>query len=266
MSLDAPSLFALQGERFVPTRRSGGPWSASALHGGPPAALLGRAVERFDGGEGFFVARVTVELLKPVPFAPLTVTTRLVRPGRKVQLVEAALASEGTEVARALGLRIRRADVPLPGSLPADPVSIPPGPEGGKPHPGVSGPWHPGFHTHGVEHRFVRGAMDESGPATDWIRLAVPLLEGEDPSPLVRTCAAADFGNGVSGILRDSHTYVNPDLTVSLHRYPEGEWICLDAVTRVSPLGIGVAESQLHDMRGPVGRAVQCLIIDARPG
>src|SRR5881275_1884612 len=114
------ALFVLEGERFLPTELCRGPWSPDAQHGGPPAALLARAVERFGGGDGMQVARLTVELLRPVPLVPLALTARFARPGRKVQLVEAALRAADVEVARALALRIRR----LPLTLPADVAAL----------------------------------------------------------------------------------------------------------------------------------------------
>lgn len=257
------ALFDLDGPHFLPTALARGPWSPDALHGGPPAALLARAVERFEGGEAFFVARLTVELLRPVPVEPLELSVRLVRPGRKVQLVEATLRAGAKDVARATGLRIRQGELSIPTGLPHDGARVEP-PEQGEPLDSSRG-FYDGFNNHGVEHRFVRGAFGTPGPATDWIRLKAPLLDGEETSPLCRVCALADFGNGISGVLPpDGFTYINPDLTVSLHRYPRGEWICLDAHTRVEPNGVGLAESRLFDVEGPIGRAVQCLILEAR--
>jgi hypothetical protein len=117
-----------------------------------------------------------------------------------------------------------------------------------------------------VDFRFVRGSGDTLGPATAWTRLRVPVVPDEDPSPLQRTAAAADFGNGISRILDfDTHLFINADLTVALSRPPAGEWVGLDMVTRLSPDGYGQAESLVFDRHGPVGRAVQCLIVDQRP-
>lgn len=266
--LDAPAVFLPLGregeaERFLATRLAGGPWSVEACHGGPPSALLGRAVERFDGGEGMFVSRVTVELLRPVPVAELRLTTRLLRPGRKVQLVEATLTAGGKEVARAAALRIRRAAVPLP-ELPADPAPRVAGFEGLAAHADGQEEFQRGFHTHAVEHRFAEGAWNRVGPAIDWMRLRVPLVLGEETSSLARTMAFSDFGNGISGVLRGTHSYVNPDLTVVRYREAEGEWLSLDAVSRISDHGSGMAESLLRDGRGVVGRAVQSLIVELR--
>lgn len=261
----ASALFDVVGDRFQPTELSRGPWSPNALHGGPVAALLARAIERADGGETMHVARITVELLRPVPLEPLSLAVRMVRPGRKVQLVEASLSTDAHEVARALALRIRRIDLPIPDGLPMDTETVDP-PERGASLVMSRKNFYDGFHNRAVEHRFVHGAFQEAGASTDWIRLTVPLIEGETTSPLCCVAAVADFGNGISGVLPpDRFTYINPDLTISLHRYPRDEWVCLDARTRVEPNGVGMAESRLFDRNGPIGRAVQCLILDHRP-
>ena len=110
----ADALYETDGDRFRPTELTRGPWSADAQHGGPPAALLAFCVERHAGTADTQVARMTVELLRPVPLVPLAVTVRTLRPGKKVQLVEATLRAGDGEVARATALRIRIADLPLP--------------------------------------------------------------------------------------------------------------------------------------------------------
>lgn len=258
------ALFEKDGPHFVPTGFARGPWSPLALHGGPPAALLARSAERCEGGEGMLVARITVELLRPVPVEPLTVEHALLRPGRKVQLVAVSLRAGEVEVARATALRIRTIDLPVPAGSPAD--APPPGPEAGRhiASPGAFRDDAVAFHSHGVEHRFVAGGFDRPGPATDWIRLRVPLVAGEVTSPLARAVAVADFGNGVSWVVspQEGWQFINPDLTVALHRLPAGEWVCLQAVTIAESTGVGQAESLLWDERGRIGRAVQTLLID----
>jgi hypothetical protein len=262
----ADSVFRLDGELVVPTELARGPWTPDAQHGGAPAALLGRAVEQLDGGDAIVVTRLTVELLKPVPIAPLRVAARFTRPGKKVQLVEASLlvAATGVEVARAVGLRLRRDHVPIPEG--AAPFGVPTPPSAGvvsRP-PWASQIHYEGFHSGAVELVFVRGSFAEPGPATAWFRLRVPLVAGESTSPLCRVAAAADFGNGISWVLsrRDGYRFINPDLTIYLHRHPVGEWVALEATTLPEPLGVGIAESRLYDERGPIGRSVQTLLIE----
>ena len=258
-----PAVFRRDGDRVVPTDLARGPWNREAQHGGAPSALLARAVERYADGDRMSVTRLTIELLRPVPIEPLQVRERMLRPGRKVQLIEASLYAGDVEVARCTALRIRRADLDLPSELPAWPP--PAGPAmaraGGRSRFGDTDE---AFHSHAVEHRFVAGGFEQPGPATDWIRLRVPLVADEETSPLCRVAAAADFGNGVSWVLNPAagYLFINPDLTIHLHRYPAGEWVCLDAVTFVQPHGIGMAESRIYDEQGPIGRAVQSLLLD----
>jgi hypothetical protein len=122
----------------------------------------------------------------------------------------------------------------------------------------------PAFHSDAVEHRFVAGGFDRPGPATDWIRLRVPVVAGEPPTPLSRVAAAADFGNGISWILSrlQGWMFINPDLTIYVNRPVAGEWVCLEATTYVADGGVGLAESRLWDERGVIGRSAQSLLLD----
>jgi hypothetical protein len=261
----ADALFEpLGNDRYLPTDLARGPWSADALHGGPVAALLAGAAEGLL--EGLHPARVTVELLRPAPITPLRVTAAVVRPGRKVRLVTADVATDdGTRVASATVLGIRRDDVAVPevahGAPPPPPNAVPAAARGAV---AVAGDWD-AFHNQGVEHRFVAGSFLDPGPTTDWIRLRVPVVAGQPPSPLERVLAAADFGNGISGVADFTRLlFINPDLTVHLHRLPEGEWVCLDAVSHLEPHGVGLAQSALWDERGLLGRSLQSLLVEPR--
>ncbi|HXA27996.1 MAG TPA: thioesterase family protein [Candidatus Angelobacter sp.] len=256
------SLFVADGDLFVPTEHTRGPWDPRSQHGGAPAALLARCVEQVESPVAMDTARITVELMRPVPVdAPVRVETRVVRTGRKVQLVEAAMAMrDGTELCRAVALRIRCAEIAPPYSG-YDAPPLPPPPETGLLQLGVGGDR--AFAVTGVEMRFVGGVFLQAGPATVWIRLRMPVLPGETPSGMQRACAAADFGNGVSSVHEWGRTlFINPDLTVYLSRSPVGEWICLDSVTHPGPHGRALAESRLFDLDGVVGRSLQALLVE----
>ena len=269
------ALFHPDGDRFVPTDFARGPWSLDALHGGPVAALIGRAVETCPSDEPMHVARLTVELLRPVPVVPLAVTTTVVRPGRKVQLIDVRVASPDQDLAWARALRIRRlpdgspatdglADATVDGPVPgADPAS-PPGPgDGRRSAEPVQG--YTAFHTDGAELRFVAGEFGRLGPAAVWVRLAVPVVPGEEPSSLERVAGAADFGNGVSSLFDfQRYIFINPDLTVFMNRPAVGEWVCLDARTTLGTPGVGLAQSVLWDRQGPIGTSIQSLLVERR--
>lgn len=255
----AEAIFLRDGDGFVPTELSAGPWDPGSQHGGAPAALLARALEALPSEQPMRVARLTVELLRPAPMARLTVTAEAARPGRRVQLLTARLSAGETEIARATAVRIRAADVPFPAV--ADESPPPPPPEAGvDPR---KGRWF-GFGD-AMDMVLVAGSIERPGPATVWYRLRVPMVEGEEPSPLQRVVAAADFGNGMSAVadFRDA-LFINPDLSVYLHRPLEGEWVALAARTFAGQDGIGLAESALHDRGGRIGRSLQSLLLDRR--
>ena len=255
------AIFAPDGDGYVPTELARGPWDPDALHGGAPAALLARELEREAGELG--VVRMTFEFLRPVPLAPLAVSARTVRPGRRARLVEATLEAGGEPVCRVLGLAFARAAGAAP-SIDGDAEPLPP-PDGRPKSPSPPG-LRPMFGGDGVELRFVRGALHDPGPAAAWARFIAPLVEGEEPTPLQRVAAAADFGNGVSATLSwEKHVFINADLTVYLLRPPRGEWVGLDSRTVVYAEGVGLSESVLHDADGPIGRAAQALVVGPRP-
>lgn len=268
----ATALFEHSGTDWIPTDLARGPWSPDTLHGGPVAALLAAGIERCEPTTEAQVVRLTVELLRPVPVAPLALEARLARAGRTVQHLDARLsvAASGQEVARARAVRIRILGSPPP-QLAAPSVSPAPGAPGAPAPPACGRAAEPvvhgytAFHTAGAELRFVDGGWASLGPSRVWVRLAAPVTPDEVPSPLQRAAAAADFGNGVSAVVAmDEHLFINPDLTVYLERPPVGEWVCLDAATRLGTPGIGLAQSLLWDERGVIGRSLQSLVLEAR--
>ncbi len=272
------SFFIAEGNRYVPTELTRGPWDPDSQHAGPPAALIGRAVARLDGRAARRVGRITYEILRPVPITPLEVRAEVVRPGRAVELVEASLADERGEVIKARAWRVRDGDVEIPeglssedgpgtiGSSPSTlrPGFVPPGPSECPPGAFPDTGQDVGYHT-AMEYRFAHGGFAEPGPAIAWMRMRVPLVDGEEPTPLERVLAAADSGNGVSSTLDwDRFLFINVDLSVHLHRELAGEWVCLDAITIPERTGIGIADTALYDERGPIGRADQTLLVDRR--
>jgi acyl-Coa thioesterase superfamily protein/acyl-CoA thioesterase superfamily protein len=265
------SFYEPDGDLFVSTELTRGPWDPDSQHAGPPAALIGREVERLSGGRigggdgpPAQVGRITYEVLRPVPIAPLRVEAEVVRGGRRVEMFQAVLSDDrGEALMRAQGWRLRTESVSFetPAGFPPVPS---PGPDQAKPGEFFHTGWDVGYHT-AMDYRFASGAFMEQGPATVWMRMGVPLIPGESPSPLQRVLAAADSGNGVSAALDwDRFLFINVDLTVHLHRLPEGEWVCLDAVTLPEPNGIGMADTLLFDARGAIGRGVQSLLIAER--
>jgi hypothetical protein len=248
--------------RFISTEWTVGPWGPDSQHAGPPAALLGRAFERVVGRDDMQLVRATFEILRPIPIAPLRVRAEVIRPGKSVALSSATLSADDGEVMRAQGWLIRRGDdLGLPHIVAADPPAQ--GPDAGDsvdllPTGRVS-------YLTAMEWRFIKGMFLEPGPATAWARMRLPLIDGEELTPLSRALVLADSGNGISSALDFDHwIFINCDLSVYLHRLPVGEWVCLDAATTIEPSGVGLAASVLSDEEGAIGRGLQALFVGPR--
>jgi hypothetical protein len=263
MTVDA--VFVQDGDRFRATDLAQGPWYPGAMHGGAPAALLVHAINAHTAAEGLRLARITYEFVRPVPLAELTVAVEVVRPGRRVTLLDAVLRDgEGTEVTRSRALLVRPSDVAPPTPPEGGPPPFP-GPE-----EGVRNDWEGrdgrGFATHAMEIRFVKGRFLEPGEAIAWFRLRHPLVGGQPVHPLESLAAAGDFGNGIAAVLDwDEYLFINPDLTLYVERPPADEWVALESRTRIEVGSVGVAESVIWDRRGRIGHATQSLVFGPRP-
>jgi Thioesterase-like superfamily len=257
----ADSFFVPLGDdRWQATVHTTGPWNAGSQHGGPPSALLGRAMQRCQPREEMMVTRFTCEILRPIPVGELTVTARVARGGRSVEMLEASASAGGREVAKASAWRVLRTSADPVGAGGLAPQELP-----DKPLPPLPPGWIDGYLS-AIEWRPLHGGFTEPGPATLWGRMRYPLVPDEEPSPLERVLAVADSGNGASWELDINRWhFINPELTVHMHREAEGEWILLDARTVISTGGAGLATSVLSDLRGPVGVGAQSLLIAPRP-
>ena len=270
---DASALFALVDEQIEQRGKAAdpsaswrvtacdhgrGPWDHGYLHGGPIGGLAGWAAERLvPADSGLMCARLTVEMLSAVPRAELKVSATVVKPGRRARLVDVAIAHDGRLVARATSqwvLSGQGSESPHDGP-PARPTEVadPGGSDFDYPRPG--------FNCDAAELRFVSGSSEESGPATVWTRLTSPLMAGEETSPFGRAATVADLAAAAGWeSAPDGSSYINPDITLQLARYPVGPWLALAARTQRSGQGAGYIDAVVHDDEGPIGRILQSLV------
>ena len=252
------AFFIPDGGGFRATELTRGPWDPGEQHAGPPSALLARAIAQASGIDGGQVARITMDILRPVPIATLEVEARVLRPGRRVELLEATLAAGGQPLVRATAWVLRQAP------FDAAPEPGPPMPAESEP---VELPWwedEVAYHR-AFEWRLASGTIGEPGPACIWTRMAVALVAGEAPSPLERMLAMADAASGVSWVLPwERFHFPNVDYSLHLERPPAGEWMFMDAVTRPGDSGAGQCTAVHGDERGRAGISTQTLLIQAR--
>lgn len=264
-----PALFIPDRDHFLPTELTRGGWSDDAQHGSPPSGLLARALELVPTGVPMQVARFTIDLFRAVPLTPLHIHTTVRRNGRRIQVADAYLYSGELEVGRASVLKIRVTDdLDLPERDEA-PWEQPPGPETAETFEWVGGfgedPSITRFHNAAVEIRTFDGSFLRYGPGLSWLRLRCPLVEGEELTPFVRVATIADMSNGNSGALDPRRwLYVNPDITLYMHRPPVGEWIGMRSAAHQHRTGIGLADTRVFDTDGPLGRINQAQLLDRR--
>lgn len=242
---------------FEATYATESPWDTAAQHGGPPTALLGHVLRTFDPVPGMRIARVTVEFLGAVPRTTVQATARVVRPGRRIRLTEAALTAGDTTVATASAWEIAT-DGTAP-DLSAEPTRLP----GPQPQQFFTGFTRWGY-GEAIEWRWIHGSLDELGPAAVWTRARLPLVAGEQLYPLDRVLLTADSANGISGVLpQDKWLFIPPTATVTLHRHPAAEWVSVDAATTVAD-GVGSTLGKLADQYGELGTISQPLLVARR--
>jgi hypothetical protein len=259
------SAFERAGANYRATELTRGPWDPAHQHAGPPIALVGGAIERAAAALGFtHVARLTANLLRPIPIGELALDVRTEYAGKSVGHFAATLVAEGKELARFTAVAQREQALTLPDDVPGHP--LPQAPKG------VDGSVETRMpiladmvgYPELVQMRVATGRPFRT-PSAVWFRLRHPLVAGETPLPIERVAVAADSGNGISAVLDIRRfLFLNSDLTINLLRVPRGEWICIDAQTLLGSSGGGLAESRIFDAEGLVGRATQSLAVRER--
>jgi acyl-coenzyme A thioesterase PaaI-like protein len=263
MMADVQSFYVPDGPAtFASTPCTAGPWGPDSQHGGPPAALLTRAVERLDrDGAERVIGRFTLDLLGPVPVGPLRVEASVVRPGRTVEMCEATAydVRRDRPVARATAWMFpAHHDGPAQDGEPRAHS-----PADGVPKP-VPASWSGGY-LDAVDWRWISGAVTEPGPGVVWMRPTVALVEGEPMGAVQRLMTCVDSASGVSAALDPGEwNFLNTELSVHVLRPPAGEWVCVEAETTLGAGSVGVATSRVYDAQGLVARSAQALLVVRR--
>ena len=237
-------LFDRRDLEFDPTAATLGPWGRNALHGGPVAGLLAHGILSLVDDAELHLARLTVDMPRAVPATTLTMTRNVLRTGRRLVLLQSRLDADGRSVAHATGLLIRPSGEP-PGALPQEPASISPLNEATP----ADVPSEPVHHANCIGLRRARGGAY-------WLHIDIPLLRDQPLHPAERAAIAADWANPAANFVAGGISYINPDITLYLHRPPVGPWIGIGPSQRNSTAGVAVSDCPLTDAIGVAGRCV----------
>jgi hypothetical protein len=255
------AIFIPEGHLFRATEHAGGPWSPDMLQGSATTALMVREVERLAVKSGFAVRRLTFDLWRPAGLRAFGTETEMLRDGRKAKTLQVRLTDGEVEIGRCTALLTAH------GESPADPFSKAAGsdaaPDTGRPPPAFAQQWSRYFQN--VSVRLIEGALEKPGPAAAWMRLDVPMVQGEANTPLVQAVQAADFSSGVGQIVdMRKWTFINPEISLYFFRAPEDEWILIRSRTRVGANGAGLTTATLSDRRGPFAEVMQAMTFEKR--
>ena len=251
----------LSATTFEPTDHVGGAWNESEQHVAPVLGLLAHLIEVEHAERRpehlLVLSRASYDILGVIPMAPFEVTTRMVRAGRTIELVEATLAQNGRSALTLRAWMMQTGDtaeiagIPLPQLLARETFDT----------------WSPADHWPGGAIKSIDARREKLGlgRARCWIRPQYPLLDSEPTSTRARLLGVADFANGIAARAEPEDVlYPNLDLTASIFRDPVGEWFGLDTSVSFGPDGIGLTESVLSDSAGPLGTSSQTLTVRPR--
>ena len=258
-------LFVREGEHYHPSETAASPWGPMTLHGGASTALMVSAMEERFSATDMQLARLTVDLFRSVPMAPLWIECKTIRDGRRVKVFDVSLYSDDVEVCRASGLILLKDAIEVPDYANND-LALPDAIDKARhqePHIGVGETMRmrkaantPGLHrVIPLKPVFLNIGV---GHGCSWLKLPVAVIEGRDNSPLLSVAALADFANGFSQVhLNEEVGFINADLSVNLFRMPESEWLCIDSRAFPQSTGLSMVETVLYDERGMIGRVSQ---------
>ncbi|EAQ44233.1 MAG: hypothetical protein BM560_16190 [Roseobacter sp. MedPE-SWde] len=259
-ALEAPPFFSQNSDGvFVGNDPARGPWSADHCHAGPVTGLAARAAEIAVGAEKM-LCRLTLDILRPLPLAGLRVAAETTRHTRTLATTQITVHDlDNTLCALGTSMHLVRKDLGVVPTAPVTPL---------RRADAVSGPFSIGAGLHDKPYfgQFLDVAYPPEfglnpGPKTLWMRTTT-LVEGEEQSAIQSLCALADCGNGISWNARPAEMgFMNTDLTLNVHREPEGDWHASDSVSHWHGTGIGMSQSVLQDEKGPVATALQTLVL-----
>jgi hypothetical protein len=250
--------FQIQGDHYVPTPAARGPWNPNSLHGRVIAGLLGAEIERLHGSADFMPARLTVDMYRLPDLSPVAVTTRVVREGNRVKVIDAEFVSGGVSAGRATCQLLKRTENPSGNvwkptvwEVPK-PADIAPPTDG---RSGMGGMW---------STRRIQGDFGSVGQKRMWVSEVRELVEGRALTPFVRVAVSADFASPISNAGDQGLEFINSDVTVYLHREPRTEWIGYEVINHGSTDGVAIGECFLYDEDGPIGSAACCALAQRR--
>jgi Thioesterase-like superfamily len=259
----AEGFFRAESDTLVPASFATSPWGP-VLHGRLIGGLTARAAEQARAADPELAcSRLTIDMFRSVPLKPVTVSTRPVRTGRRIAVLDVIIEQDDGPVGQGRVVLLRRSEQPAGNFRPPPAWDAPAPPQLGLPQPATSGRWTAPWESWRVGSQDSPGGMMGDGL---WIRDTHPLITGEQLTPLVRLAMAADLSSPVSNSSDRGLSFINADYTVYLGREPEGEYVGIQPAAHISDRGVAAGQCVVHDLRGPVGFVTMAAVANPTMG
>lgn len=234
-----------------------GAWNENEQHMGPATGILCYELENFMPREDVRIGRISLDILGLIAFGEFSITTRCIRPGKTIELLESVLEAQGKMCVIARAWRMITSDSSEVFGIEDTKV----------PHPDTLQHWDgmqqwPGGFIQTIttktdlnQHRLGKGIV--------WLNNDLDMVDGHMTSDFVHIMGLVDVANGVAPRQVGNFTWIFPnlDLQIHLHRLPVGRWLGLETVQQYGKDGIGLTSAILHDLEGPFGRSEQIITL-----
>ena len=249
---DADGVCVAHYEPLLPAQ---GAWNAHEQHMAPATGVMCAELEAFMPREDLRIGRVGLDILGLIPLQPFSISTKVLRPGKTIELIEATMVANGRAciVARAWRMQINDTRV-IAGTEDRDIKR----PEALADWTGMK-QWAGGF----IESmQFKADAERRAGKGGVWMNNDLEMVEGQATSSFVHLLGMVDTANGIVPRAKPGEwAFPNLDLHIDLLRLPQGKWLGLDTCQQYGSDGIGLTSSVLHDELGVFGRSEQILTL-----
>lgn len=252
----------LSNHRYRSTIHAQGAWNPHEQHMAVATGIMAHELEVFQPREDMRMARISLDILGIIHGGEFEVQTRMIRPGKTIELIEAEMISHGRTAIIARAWRLKTGDSTPVAALEDEHLEHP---ENLAEFDGLR-VW-PGGYIQSLEVR--QDKNHRPGKGIVWLRNPYKMVSTDTHTDdLVRILGMVDTANGVAPRVEpgpESWMFPNVDLQIHMHRRPVGEWLGLEVKQQYGTDGIGLTSTILHDVHGPFGRSEQILTVRPMP-
>lgn len=233
-----------------------GAWNPHEQHMAPATGILCHELELFQHRDDVRIGRISLDIFGLISFGDFSITTRMIRKGKTIELIEAEMRAHDKTCIVARAWRMMTQDTSAIAGLEDHALE---GPEHTPVWEGMRD-W-PGGFIQSIETR--ADLSRRAGKGVVWMKGLNNMVEGQHCSDFVHIMGLVDTANGIVP-RQDPNAgwaYPNLDLQIHMHRLPKGEWLGIDAIQQYGDDGIGLTSAVLHDTQGAFGRSEQILTL-----